>query len=62
MVHLLGLNMFLISFLFDKLGYMPKMTVDTTYPFPCTQKDYVGEEKPHKAVKKATIRKPTKKK
>lgn len=64
--------MFIISWVFDKLGYMPKMTVDTNWPFPASQKDYTPHEfeqpvkKPaakkvaKKAVKipKATTRKP----
>ena len=57
--------MFLITWLFDKVGYMPKISIDTQWPFPCTQQDYVApeEEKPKKSVKirKATTRKPTKK-
>jgi hypothetical protein len=56
--------MFLVTWLFDKIGYMPKVSIDTTWPFPATQKEY----KPHpdevqpakKAVKipNATTRKP----
>jgi hypothetical protein len=56
--------MFLVSFLFDKLGYMPKFSIDVNHPFPCTQKEYVAPEfeKPvKKTVKKATTRKTTKK-
>jgi len=61
--------MFLISWLFDKVGYMPKISIDTQWPFPATQQDYVApeEEKPKKTAKKtvkihkATTRKPTKK-
>ena len=59
--------MLLISWMFDKLGYMPKVTVDTNWPFPATQQDYVAPEfekkKPaakkvaKKTVVKATIRK-----
>lgn len=59
--------MILISWLFDKLGYMPKISVDTTFPFPATQKDYVQHEfeKPIKrkpAVKKTPVKKTVKKK
>jgi hypothetical protein len=36
--------MILVSWLFDKLGYMPKVTVDTSWPFPATQQDYVAPE------------------
>lgn len=54
--------MIIIQWLFDKLGYMPKITVDTNFPFHATQQDYVAHEfeKPivKKAVKKATAKKP----
>ena len=59
--------MFLVTFLLDKIGYMPKINVETTWPFPATQKPYTPHEfevKPKKAVKKAvkipkaTTRKP----
>ena len=55
--------MFIVSWVFDKLGYMPKVSVDTTWPFPATQKDYTPHEfefPVKKAVKipKATTRKP----
>lgn len=45
--------MLLISWMFDKLGYMPKVTVDTNWPFPATQQDYVAPEF-EKPVTKAT--------
>ena len=32
--------MFLVTWLFDRLGYMPKINVETTWPFPATQKPY----------------------
>ena len=32
--------MFLVTWLFDKVGYMPKINVETTWPFPATQKPY----------------------
>ena len=59
--------MIIIQWLFDKLGYMPKITVDTNFPFPATQKDYVEHEfeKPIKkkpAVKKTVAKKTVKKK
>ena len=58
--------MILISWLFDKLGYMPKITVDTNLPFPATQQDYVQHEfeKPikRKPVAKKTVTKKTVKK
>lgn len=57
--------MLLISWLFDKLGYMPKITVDSTFPFPATQKNYVApkDEKPiKKPAKKTVVKKTVKKK
>lgn len=53
--------MLLISWMFDKLGYMPKVTVDTNWPFPATQQDYVAPEfeKPVKKVAKKTVQKAT---
>lgn len=53
--------MILVSWLFDKLGYMPKVTVDTSWPFPATQQDYVAPEceKPiKKQAKKPAAKKP----
>lgn len=54
--------MFIVTWLFDKIGYMPKVSVDTTWPFPATAKPYKphsDEIKPKKkpALKKATTRK-----
>jgi len=53
--------MFLVTWLFDKLGYMPKISVESTWPFPAVQKDYTPHEyefpiKPaaKKVAKKAT--------
>ena len=58
--------MFLVTWLFDKLGYMPKISVETTWPFPATQKDYVPHEfeKPIKkqAKKPKVVAKTTRKK
>jgi hypothetical protein len=58
--------MIIVSWLFDKLGYMPKITVDTTFPFKATQKDYVAPEfeKPVKkpAAKKTVAKKTVRKK
>lgn len=56
--------MFLVSFLFDKLGYMPKFSIDVNHPFPCTQKEYVAPEfeKPIKQMAKKTAKKTVKKK
>jgi hypothetical protein len=63
--------MFIVTWLFDKIGYMPKVSVDSTWPFPATQKDYtphdlefpvakVAKKTAKKTVKipKATTRKP----
>ena len=51
--------MVIVSWLFDKLGYMPKISVDTSWPFPATQQDYVAPEceKPV-AKKKPAAKKP----
>ena len=53
--------MILVSWLFDKLGYMPKISVETTWPFPATQQDYVAPEfeKPVKKQVKKTVPKAT---
>ena len=51
-----------MTWVMDKLGYMPKISIDTTFPFPATQKDYVAPdfEKPvKKAVKKPALKKAT---
>ena len=52
--------MFIISWIFDKLGYMPKVSIDTSWPFPATQKEYTPHEfeKPV-AKKKTTVAKKT---
>ena len=53
--------MFIVSWLFDKLGYMPKISIESTWPFPATQKPYTPHEfekkVAKKTVKKATTRK-----
>lgn len=58
--------MFLVTWIFDKLGYMPKVSIDANWPFPAVQKPYTPHEfeKPVKpvakkkpALKKATTRK-----
>ena len=36
--------MFIVSWIFDKLGYMPKVSIDTQWPFPATRKDYTPHE------------------
>jgi hypothetical protein len=62
--------MFIVTWLFDKLGYMPKISVESTWPFPAVQKDYVAPdfEKPVKKtaktakIPKATTRTPKPKK
>ena len=55
--------MFIVTWLFDKIGYMPKITVDTNWPFPATQQDYTPHEfevKPAaKKVAKKTVSKAT---
>lgn len=51
--------MILISWLFDKLGYMPKISIDSTISFSATQKDYVEHEF-EKPIKKPAVKKATK--
>jgi hypothetical protein len=53
--------MFLVTWLFDKIGYMPKVSVDTTWPFPVVQKPYTPHEF-ETAPKKSVAKKPTVKK
>jgi hypothetical protein len=56
--------MFLITWMFDKIGYMPKPSVRITFPFPVAQKaPTVAKKVTKKAVKipKATTRKTPKK-
>ena len=36
--------MFLITWVFDKLGYMPKISVDTAWSFHEIQKNYVAPD------------------
>ena len=48
--------MFLFTWLFDKIGYMPKVTVDTAWSFP-TPKDVVP--KPTTVAQKPTVKKAT---
>jgi len=57
-------DMFIVTWIFDKLGYMPKVSVDTNWPFPATQQDYVPHEFEQPVAKKATkvAKKPTVKK
>ena len=57
MVHILpkGKTMFIVTWLFDKMGYMPKITVDTAWNFPVAPKATTVAQKP--TVKKATTRK-----
>lgn len=53
--------MFIISWVFDKLGYMPKVSIDANWPFPATQRDYTphpDEVKPVKKVAKKTVKIP----
>ena len=47
--------MFMISWVMDKLGYMPKIAIDSTWPFPATPKTYTPHEfeQPVKATKVA---------
>ena len=66
--------MLIFSWVMDKLGYMPKIAIDSTWPFPATPKAYTPHEfeqpikkkvaKKTSSVKipKATTRKPKTKK
>jgi hypothetical protein len=55
--------MFIINWMFDKLGYMPKITVDigaiasTAWPFPVPDEVKETQVKKKPALKKATTRK-----
>ena len=56
--------MFIVTWLFDKIGYMPKVSVDTSWPFPAVQKPYTPHEfevapKATKVAKKPTVKKAT---
>lgn len=58
--------MFLVTWIFDKLGYMPKVSIDANWPFPAVQKPYVPHEfeqpvaqKATKVAKKTTVPKAT---
>ena len=51
--------MFFITWVIDKLGYIPKVTIDTTFPFPAVRKDYVPHELEKKIAKKTTTKKTT---
>ena len=49
--------MFIISWVFDKLGYMPKISVDSSWPFPATQQEYTPH--PDEVPVKKTVAKKT---
>jgi len=53
--------MFLVTWLFDKMGYMPKISVESTWPFPATQKNYTPHEFEKPIAKKTVARKTVKK-
>ena len=54
----------MISWVMDKLGYMPKIAIDSTWPFPATPKAYTPHEfeqpikKAAKKVAKKTVKIP----
>jgi len=59
--------MFIVTWLFDKLGYMPKIDVEVgkvnlnledTWPFPVEREKPKATVKKKPVVKKATTRKP----
>jgi hypothetical protein len=49
--------MFIVTWLFDKLGYMPKISVDATWSFPITTKTTSVAKKATTVAKKPTKRK-----
>jgi len=51
--------MFIVSWVFDKLGYMPKVSVDANWPFPAVQKPYIPHEF-EQPVKKTAAKKTAK--
>ena len=52
--------MFLITWVFDKLGYMPKVSIDAEWPFPIEKPFTPHEfEQPVKKVAKKTVKKAT---
>jgi hypothetical protein len=53
--------MFLVTWLFDKMGYMPKISVESTWPFPAVEKPYTPHEfeQPIKKATKKTVQKAT---
>ena len=54
--------MFIINWLFDKLGYMPKIKVEVgvvaTWPFPAVSENFKPRPEKKAIVPKATTRKP----
>ena len=48
--------MFLVTWLFDKMGYMPKVSVETTWPFPATAKKYTPHEFEVKPAAKKSLK------
>ena len=48
--------MFIVTWLFDKLGYMPKVSIDTCWHFPVT-KEVAPKATP--VAKKTTVKKAT---
>ena len=46
--------MFLVTWIFDKLGYMPKVSIDANWPFPAVSKPYTPHEFEKPVAKKAT--------
>jgi hypothetical protein len=50
--------MFIIHWVFDKLGYMPKIKIDTgvvaAWPFPAVSEDFDPRPKKKPVAKKAT--------
>jgi hypothetical protein len=49
--------MFIVTWLFDKLGYMPKISIDTAWSFPIEKKTTSVAKKSTTVAKKPTKRK-----
>ena len=50
---------FIVTWVMDKLGYMPKIAIDSTWPFPATPKAYTPHEF-EQSVKNTVAKKATK--
>ena len=54
--------MFIVTWLFDKLGYMPKINVEVgkvkPWPFPVLSEDFEVRPRKKPVAKKRTVKKP----